>query len=331
MSIGGNGNTQVITNEITQLLRERVLSDSTRAVDPNQPVGALGLGLDSLALLQFITALENRFAIEFPNTLWTDQTKITISHLAELVHANGKTTEIGNNGGNGHTARPQERSIRQILREQGYVRGFFPIVHRLPKRLLRTIVSNNDFYIISFDLTKQQLPEYQASIPIEIRTATPEDINSVTAIWKSSEQPEKRHLYQERLRNGFTGFIAFANDRAVGIDWFSRSGDTEKTMGLRITVKPGVCYGLDLNEHPEYNGKGIGMALLSHAVRESHKEGFKTQYAIVHIKNEKMLGAAIHLLGFKKVGELSTKTVFGAPRSAWTINGRSGEGPTLEL
>lgn len=312
------------------MLRERVLSDSSRTVDPHQPVGSLGLGLDSLALLQFITALENQFRIEFPDTLWTDPAKITISHLAELVTAHQQVAVIPHNG-NGHGQRKPERSIRQIVREDGYVRGFFPVVQRLPKRLLRTVISSHSFYIISFDLTSQAVPCYQPAIPLEIRTGTPDDLDAVTAIWRPSEQEEKRHLYLERLRNGFTGFIAFHNDRAVGIDWLSKSGDTEKTMGLTVTVKPGVCYGLDLNEHPDFHGKGVGMSLLAHAVRESHTLGFKKQYAIVHDKNEKMLGAAIHLLGFKKVGELSTTTLFGTPRSSWNLYAQTGHGRTLEL
>lgn len=327
-----NRDKQLVISEITQLLRERALSESPRAVDPNKPVGVLGLGLDSLALLQFITMIENRFTIELPDSLWTEQSKITINNLADFVLSK-QTGQLGDSpsSSEAQTSRVEPQSIRQILNEQGFVRGFLPAVQRLPKRLLQSVISNTTFYIIAFDLTAQQLPEYQAAIPLEIRPATLSDIDLVTAIWAPEEQVEKRQLYKERLINGFTGFIAFTNGRAVGIDWLSRSGDKEKAMGLTITVKPGVCYGLDLNEHPDFSGKGVGMALLAHALRESHKEGFRRQYAIVHSENEKMLGAAIHLLGFKKAGELSTLTLFGTPRSTWDLNAQTGRGRSLEL
>ena len=63
--------TSPLAQNLIDILRRHALKESDRPVAANQPLGATGLGLDSLALLQFITALENQYEIEIQETIWT--------------------------------------------------------------------------------------------------------------------------------------------------------------------------------------------------------------------------------------------------------------------
>src|SRR5439155_14668342 len=73
--------------EVVQILRACVLSGSDRDIPLDLPVGNLGLGLDSLALVEFVTALERRYQIILPDSLWIDAGQFTIRRLVDFVDA----------------------------------------------------------------------------------------------------------------------------------------------------------------------------------------------------------------------------------------------------
>jgi acyl carrier protein len=75
-----------VEREIVRLLREHVLLGSDREVVLNSPIGP-AVGLDSLGLMEFLAALEERFEVEFPDTLWSDRRQFTVRRLAEYLVA----------------------------------------------------------------------------------------------------------------------------------------------------------------------------------------------------------------------------------------------------
>ncbi|MEO8462856.1 MAG: acyl carrier protein [Chloroflexota bacterium] len=75
---------EAIQHEVLRVLREDVLLGSDRAVDLDAPLGP-GVGLDSLALMEFLGALEGAFEVEFPETLWSDRSDFTLRRLIEYL------------------------------------------------------------------------------------------------------------------------------------------------------------------------------------------------------------------------------------------------------
>jgi len=77
-----------IERELVHHLREHVLLGSDRAIDLDRPLGP-AIGLDSLGLMEFLAAIEERFDVEFPDTLWTDRRDFTLRRLADYLVAQG--------------------------------------------------------------------------------------------------------------------------------------------------------------------------------------------------------------------------------------------------
>jgi acyl carrier protein len=73
-----------IERELVDHLREHVLLGSGREIALDSPLGP-AVGLDSLGLMEFLSALEERFDVEFPDTLWTDRRDFTLRRLADYL------------------------------------------------------------------------------------------------------------------------------------------------------------------------------------------------------------------------------------------------------
>ena len=69
---------------VLAILRETTLIGE-RVVDPDAPLGEQGLGLDSLALVKFLTALENHFDLELPEEVWIDRQALTLTGFSEAI------------------------------------------------------------------------------------------------------------------------------------------------------------------------------------------------------------------------------------------------------
>lgn len=79
---------EAVEREMVRVLREHVLLGSDREVALTSPLGP-AVGLDSLGMMEFLAAVEERFEVEFPDTLWSDRRQFTIRRLAEYVVAVG--------------------------------------------------------------------------------------------------------------------------------------------------------------------------------------------------------------------------------------------------
>ena len=77
-----------IERDVAGVLREQVLLDSDREIAFDAPLGP-GAGLDSLGLMEFLAALEERFDVDFPDSLWTDRREFTLGRLVDYLDAMG--------------------------------------------------------------------------------------------------------------------------------------------------------------------------------------------------------------------------------------------------
>ncbi|HPN33629.1 MAG TPA: acyl carrier protein [bacterium] len=75
-----------IEDQVLDTLRRTALRGSRRAIGPDEPLGDLGVGLDSLALIDFATAIEKRFQIQLPDDLWVERGRLTLGCLSDWMH-----------------------------------------------------------------------------------------------------------------------------------------------------------------------------------------------------------------------------------------------------
>lgn len=71
-----------IQREVAGLLREQILLGSDRDVAFDATLGP-EVGLDSLGLMEFLAALEEKFGVEFPDSLWSDRRQFTLGRLVD--------------------------------------------------------------------------------------------------------------------------------------------------------------------------------------------------------------------------------------------------------
>src|SRR5262245_63199346 len=71
--------------EISRIVRDELLLGSEREIPVDQPLGELGVGLDSLALVNLLTAVEAAFGVELSDDIWTERGPLSVNDLAEIV------------------------------------------------------------------------------------------------------------------------------------------------------------------------------------------------------------------------------------------------------
>jgi len=78
-------NPEAIEQRVVALLRESVMNHSTRDLDLDHPLGEAGLGLDSLALVQFLTAVEAEYHVRLSLDFWSRADQASLRLCAEAV------------------------------------------------------------------------------------------------------------------------------------------------------------------------------------------------------------------------------------------------------
>ena len=73
--------------EIARIVREELLLGSDRPIPFDQPLGELGVGLDSLGLVNLLTAVENEFGVELSDEFWAERGPLSINEVAEIVRS----------------------------------------------------------------------------------------------------------------------------------------------------------------------------------------------------------------------------------------------------
>jgi GNAT superfamily N-acetyltransferase/acyl carrier protein len=307
-----------IYEEILKCLRTTALGGSERGVPRDQPLGGLGLGFDSLAMVEFLSALEARFGIELPEASWTRREELTLDALADLVEKTGAPAEP-------QRARPPAAAsasppesppqAAKRARRAGLLAG---IVRRVYERQVR-------YFVLSFDLEKP-LPRAEPALPLTVRQGTPADQQALVDLYDASQLAVKARAFEGRFLRGYVCLTAWLEGRLVGIDWITETAHPDSNTGVEYQMGEGTCCGVDLYEHPAHAGRGIGSTLLLASLGEARKRGHRRQVTVVNARNLKMLAASVHLIGFEIIGTIRTVRVFRKPVSVWEIDGRVGRG-----
>ncbi|MDD4051653.1 MAG: phosphopantetheine-binding protein [candidate division Zixibacteria bacterium] len=313
-----------VENTVLSILRETSLIGN-RSVNPAAPLGEQGLGLDSLALVKFITALENGFSIDLPESVWMERERLTLHQLTETIHRMA--------GSIGEMAPPHEpiATPAAIASEPKAVGNLFRKTIQAFRLMAKLIYKHDMLYVLSFDLENQIVPNHEASPDLRCRLATVDDLTAAKDMWPRNQRQRKLQTFLTRHSAGYSCYVAEVGGAIAAIDWVTGAEDYERNLDITIRPQPGSCYGLDLYEHPAYEEKGIGMAALIHCLGKSKEQGYRRHYTIVQTSNRKMLLTCIQLIGFTTVGQIRTRSILGCPTSAWVVNGTAGHGQVLEL
>lgn len=337
-------NASEVEREIVEVLRRSSLRGSDRQIGLDDALGEQGLGLDSLALVEFITALENRFKVELPDEFWTEREKLSIRHCAELIMQSNVTFSPT---AEGYEPVPNQRSTIGLswsekaaaaMRELGAIRGIGWILGRLVLHVTDIFYLRQKYHILIFDVEDQPLPSYASSVDLTLRQVTAEDssafetfCSAITYRTHTANRIMTMELFRQRLESGYVCLGAWLNDEIVAIDWWSGEGYKCPFTGLRFHWPDDTCYAMELFEHPEHTGKGVGLSLLAFSLATAKERGYRYQVAMVIGKNVKMLSASVQLFGFVKIGEIDTTRVLFKPLSSWQIDGASGRGGSVLL
>lgn len=307
--------TTSIEDRLLGILRAQARIGSSRTILPDEPLS--GVGLDSLALLNFLTAVEKEFGLELPDELWTHKDGMTIRRFAALVR---------DQSGQGASISDASQSFQHPRHPDAELPPASTPDSR-PPRKSKQLYSAESYFILARELHKGNPVNAHPVRPMRFTKATPDDVSSLTGFWPPEKQKRKEQRFRERLQAGYTGLTAWRGKELVGIDWISDRGDFEPNTGLQVVTSPGTAYGFDLYE--KYEDLGIGFALLCLSLEECRNRGFSRQVTLVSGKNIRMMTVATNLAGYDVVGRIRTHRFGHTPYSRWIMNGKKGRGGNL--
>jgi acyl carrier protein/GNAT superfamily N-acetyltransferase len=326
---------QCIEEEVLKILRLRSLAGSTRDVCLDQPLGATGLGLDSLGLVQFVSSLEKLFGMEIPDDIWFEKGLLTVRDFVEIIRQ-GRTEKVA----------PAYRSVEDTLEtlpvnasylrrireafSHAGVRGGIQWTWGRGIRKMRPLLYQPvNHVILLHDLTTGRPSIGPLHDGLTIRETPFLSDNEVADLWPRHERRAMMRLMQRRARAGYICLTAWMGDEIVGIDWLSLSGDYDPSTGLEIRTTDGCCYAMNLYE--KYRGKGIGLALLAASLEEGRRRGCTSQVTIVRESNMRMMSVATQMFGFRQIGSIRTHRVLGKATSTWKKNGQENRNSAVTL
>lgn len=328
---------------VIKVLRDSALLGRDRDINTHERLGELGLGLDSLALLQFVLALEKRFGVVIPESIWTERGQLTVQDFVEAVGAAADEPRSPvpepPPASTSAEAAADTRAVTKAAAtpEQGRSPDSASPTVRRVRRLLSFACTRRKLIILEFPLRSLPLPAYTPPLKVELRVASEDDAPALRDFWEScsyatiDRSDMDLALFRRRMEAGDLCLAAWHEGRVVGVDWlFARGYDCPYT-GLRLDWPPDTCYGGELSERGDFGGRGVGMALLAFSLAEARRRGHHRQVATVVATNARMLAAAVQIYGFVPSGEIRILRLFGRPRSAWRVRELSGRGGTVVL
>jgi acyl carrier protein/GNAT superfamily N-acetyltransferase len=311
--------------EIAGIIREEILLGSDRAIPFDQPLGELGVGLDSLALVNLLTAIEAAFGVELSDDIWTARGPLSVNGLADILRRTPQTAAPTSAADRGSPVlHGRLERIEHTLRRRGPVgRGAWAAV-RVAAPAARFLFSRTRHLLLEKRLDDVPSPVLAPPPGIDLRSLAPGEEAALSGLWPPVHDRRSKRVLEQALREGAMALVAVEGSRVVALDLLSASGDDEVDVD-----NPEACYGFFLTEAPAARGRGIGLALAAHSFRVAREQGFRVQLTHVWSGNTAMLAAATQLLGFQTLGSARRTNVVGITRWAWQVDGTRHRGPRL--
>ncbi|HME99674.1 MAG TPA: GNAT family N-acetyltransferase [Terriglobia bacterium] len=303
-----------VQGEIVSILRQCALGGRAGEIPIDEPLGRSELRFDSLALVEFVSAIETRFGVELPDSIWRNRDQISVRRLVELVSA---TQPVMPRAAASVRRKVQPcpasasiyERIQYELSAQGIVHTAMWLITTCARYFVRHLYRRHTLVMLTRRLDDIDIPAAPSGNGFVMREVSEEDIPFLPGLWSPHSRKNKLRLFHKRRAQGSICFIAMRERELVGMDWLSPSGDEMPELEVTVCTDNAACYAFDLYE--KYRGEGIGLALLEYSLAEAKRRGFRKQVTYVSSENVPMLSAAIHLLGFQTVAMLeSTKLLW---------------------
>jgi acyl carrier protein len=314
-------------HEIAQIIRDELLLGSERAIPFDEPLGELGVGLDSLALVNLLTAVEAAYGVELSDDIWTARAPLSVNALAEIVRKTPQTAApTAPADGSSPVLHGRLERIEYTLRRRGRVgRGAWAAV-RIAAPPVRFLFLRTRHLLLEKRLDDVTSPMLAPPPGINLRPLAPGEEAALSGLWPAVHVRRSRRVLEQALREGAIALVAVEGTRVVALDLISASGDDEVDVD-----DPEACYGFFLTEAPDARGRGIGLALAAHSFRVAREQGFRSQLTHVWDGNTAMLAAATQLLGFRALGSARRTNIVGITRWSWQVDGTRRRGPRLVI
>lgn len=312
--------------EVTRIVREASGVGAARELPSDEPLGVLGL--DSLAIVNAVAAVEGRFGLELPDALWDDRRGICIASLAAAVeHAECGLAERHQAA---VAATPEEPGVSRVERLFLQLEARGPGGRVAAGALHRGVIvahwlrANQPCVVLTRDLDGD-LPDVPLPTGLTIAPYDGASDEPLAGIWTRTQAPRMRAHLRRRMQGGIHCLAAWEGGRIVAYDLLGPSGAED------VTTLPGTCFGLNLYERRESRGRGIGLALLAASLPYTRDLGFARQATIVLERNRPMIAAATQRLGFSVSGRADRSEVLGRVRWSWQRHGSMCIGPRLVI
>jgi acyl carrier protein/GNAT superfamily N-acetyltransferase len=313
-------------DEILRIVREELLFGSERPIPVDAPLGDLGVGLDSLALVKLLTAVEATFGVDVPDDVWTARGPLSVDVLADIVAEAPKRADAVGAPAEPPLVRGRMERAEQALAGRGLVHRAAWTAVRLAAPAKRFVFGSIRTHVLERRLEDASPLPAEAPPGIVLREYVAGDEDGLTGLWPAFAERHGRRTLRRSLRDGAIALVAAEGNRIVALDLVSATGEAD----VRVE-QPDACFGYWLTEAPAARGRGIGLALVAYSLRVARERGFRTQLTWVADDNTAMLAAATQLLGFRSVGTASRLRLLGLTRWSWEVDGRKGRGRRLVL
>jgi GNAT superfamily N-acetyltransferase len=285
------------------------------------------LGLDSLAVVSAVAAVEAAYGRELPDALWEDRRGISIAGIAALVSAlplGGARAPAGPAAAAEHPGAPRGESRFVQLESRGIAgRAAAAALHRgaVAAHWAR---AHQPCVILARDLAAD-LPDVPLPPGVTIAAYDGVSEEPLAGIWTATQAARLRSRLRRHMDAGILCLAAWEDGRIVAYDLLGPHGAED------VTTSPGTCFGLNLYERREARGRGIGLGLLAASLPYTRDRGFARQATIVLERNRPMIAAATQLLGFAVAGRAERTEVLGRVRWSWQRHGSTCSGPRLVI
>jgi acyl carrier protein len=313
--------------EIARVIRDELLLGSERQIPFDQPLGELGVGLDSLALVNLLTAVEAAFGMELSDEIWTARGPLSVNDLAEIVRGTPRTTAPAPLvDGYSPVLHGRMEQLEDALRRRGAAGRAAWTAVRFAAPAQRFLFARTRHLLLERRLDDGPSTELAPPPGIELRSLAPGEMPDPSELWAPVHARRSGRVVKQALDDGAIALVACEGSRVVALDLLSASGDEEVEI-----VSPGVCYGFFLTEARAARGRGIGLALTAYSFVIARERGFRAQLTHVWEGNAAMLAAATQLLGFRTIGSARRMCVAGLTRWSWQADGTKRRGRRLVL
>jgi acyl carrier protein len=313
--------------EIARIIRDELLLGSEREIPLDQPLGELGVGLDSLALVNLLTAVEGAFGVELSDEIWTARGPLSVNDLADIVRSTPRTTARAPSVDEGSPVlQGRMEQLEDTLRRRGAAGRAAWAAVRVAAPVKRFLFARTRHLLLERRLDDGIPTELETPPGIELRVLAAAEKPDFSDLWAPVHARRSERVIEQALADGAIALAAWEGGRVLALDLLSASGDEEVEI-----ADPGLCYGFFLTEARSARGRGIGLALAAYSFAVARERGFRAQLTHVWEGNSAMLAAATQLLGFRTIGSARRTHVAGITRWSWQLGERQGRGPRLVL